>query len=93
MAVRELQAPATSRTRKPKYPFSEKEVEQAVKMLKDGKTPGVGPYEGEDAIRQARTAAQSLSRYVKNIEPDMVLGTKAWEDEDGKCFAVLRVKE
>lgn len=92
MAIRELKAPVSSRTRKPKYPYSEAEVTDAVKMLKAGKTPGVGPYEGDAALREARSAAQSLVRYVKNAEPDLDVGTKAWETEDGEAFAILRVR-
>lgn len=93
MAVRELTAPTRS-TRKPKYPFTKAEVAEAVKMLKAGKTPGVGPYEGDDAIREARSASQSLVRYVNAVEPDLVLGTKAWTDpESGDAFAVIRVKD
>lgn len=92
MAVRELTPPISSRSRKPKYPYSEKEVKEAVTMLKAGKTPGVGPYEGENAIREARSAAQSLVRYVKNVEPDLDVGTKAWEDENGDAFAILRIR-
>lgn len=91
MAVRELTPPVSSRSRKPKYPYSDAEVKEAVKMLKAGKTPGVGPYEGDAALREARSAAQSLVRYVKQAEPDLDVGTKAWENEDG-AFAVLRVR-
>lgn len=92
MAIRELTAPTRS-TRKPKYPFSKDEVAGAVKMLKAGKTPGVGPYEGDNAIREARSAAQSLVRHVQAVEPDLVLGTKAWTDDNGDAFAVVRVKD
>jgi hypothetical protein len=92
MAVRELTAPASSRSRKPKYPFTEKEVKEAVTMLKAGKTPGVGPYEGETALREARSAAQSLVRHVGIAEPDLDVGTKAWEDESGDAYAILRVR-
>jgi hypothetical protein len=92
MAVRELTAPTRS-TRKPKYPFNKDEVASAIKMLKAGKTPGVGPYEGENAIREARSASQSLVRHVNAVEPDLALGTKAWTDEDGDAFAIVRVKD
>ena len=69
MAVRDITAPVTSRSRKPKYPFSDKEVQDAIKMLKGGKTPGVGPYEGENALREARSAGQSLVRHVVTVDP------------------------
>jgi len=91
MAIRELKAPVSSRSRKPKYPYTDAEVADAVKLLKAGKTPGVGPYEGDAALREARSAAQSLVRYVKNVEPDLDVGTKAWENEDG-AFAILRIR-
>ena len=95
MAVRELKAPATSRTRKSKHPFTEKEVQDAAKMLNDGKTPGVGPYEGENAIREARSAAQALTRLVVAADSDLEgqVGTRAWEDEDGEAFAILRIRD
>lgn len=93
MAVRELTAPLSSRSRKPKHPFNEEEVKQSVKMLKDGKTPGVGPFEGDNGLKEARSAAQSLARHIAVVEPDLSLGTRAWEDETGKCFAILRVKD
>lgn len=92
MAIRELTAPTRS-TRKPKYPFTKDEVTSAVKMLKAGKTPGVGPYEGEQAIREARSASQSLVRHIQAVEPDLQLGTKAWTDENGDAFAIVRVKD
>lgn len=92
MAIRELTPPVSNRSRKPKYPFSDKEVKDAVAMLKSGKYPGVGPYEGENALREARSAAQSLIRHVKAAEPDLNIGTRAWEDENGDAFAVLRLK-
>ena len=92
MAIRSLTPPATSRSRKAKYPFSESEVKEAIKMLKDGKTPGVGPYEGETALKEARSASQSLVRHIKNVEPDLEVGTKAWEDGDGEAFAVVKLK-
>jgi hypothetical protein len=92
MAVRELTAPASSRSRKPKYPFTDAEVKSAIKSLKDGKTPGVGPYEGDTALKEARSASQSLVRHVKAVEPDMDVGTKAWEDESGDAFAILRLR-
>lgn len=92
MAIRELNAPTRS-TRKPKYPFTKDEVTAAVKMLKAGKTPGVGPYEGDNAIREARSAAQSLVRHVQSVEPDMPLGTKAWTDENDEAYAIIRVKD
>lgn len=90
MAIRELSAPVTNRRRKPKYPYTEAEVAEAVKMLKAGKTPGVGPYKGDNGIREARSAAQSLIRHVKSAEPDLDIGTRAWTDEKGESFAILR---
>lgn len=93
MAVRELTAPLSSRSRKPKHPFTDAEVKESVKMLEGGKTPGVGPFEGENGLREARSAAQSLGRHIAVIKPDLNIGTRAWEDEDGKCFAILRVKD
>ena len=98
MAVRELKAPATSRSRKSRHPFTEKEVQDAAKMLNDGKTPGVGPYEGEDqekALREARSAAQALTRLVVQADPDLegTVGTRAWCDEDGDAFAILRIRD
>lgn len=93
MAVRELTAPASSRSRRAKYPFDSKEVEQAVKMLKDGKTPGVGPYEGETALREARSAGQSLVRHIVTAQPDLdgKIGTKAWEDDEG-AYCILKIR-
>jgi len=95
MAVRELTAPARGRTRKSKYPFKEAEVKQATEMLKKGKTPGVGPYEGEAALREARSAGQSLVRYVTTAEPDLAgrVGTKAWEDDEGDAYCLLKIKD
>jgi hypothetical protein len=93
MAIRELTAPASSRTRRAKYPFTPTEVKEAVKLLKAGKTPGVGPYEGETALKEARSASQSLVRHVKAVEPDMDVGTKAWEDaESGDAYAILKLR-
>ena len=95
MAVRELKAPATSRSRKGRHPYTEAEVTQATKMLNDGKTPGVGPFEGENAIREARSAAQALVRLVERADTDLEgqVGTRAWEDEDGEAFAILRIRD
>lgn len=92
MAVRELEAPVASRSRKSKYPYTDAEVKAAVKMLESGKTPGIGPYEGEKALREARSAAQALIRLAKQVNPDLDVGTRAWEDDDGDAFAVLRVR-
>lgn len=94
MAIRELNAPTTSRSRKSKYPFDAKEVAQAVKMLGEGKTPGVGPYEGETALREARSAGQSLVRHVTIEQPDLDgrVGTKAWEDADG-AYCILKLRD
>lgn len=89
MAVRELTAPAGGRSRKSKYPFSTKEVDEAVKMLKANKTPGVGPYA---EIREARSAAQSLVRHINAVEKDLTISTRAWEDGD-ECFAILRLRD
>jgi hypothetical protein len=95
MAIRELTKPKRASTRKPKYPFDSKEVEQAVKMLKASKTPGVGPYEGENAIREARSASQSLVRHIVAAEPDLDgrVGTSAWEDENGDAFAIVKLRD
>lgn len=91
MAVRALTAPASARSRRAKYPFTDAEVKEAVKMLKEGKTPGVGPYEGETALREARSAGQSLVRHIVTAQPDLdgQIGTKAWEDEEG-AFCILK---
>lgn len=93
MAVRELTAPARSRTRKAKYPFTDVEVKEAVKLLRAGKTPGVGPYEGDNAIREARSAAQSLVRHIAAAEPDLTVGTRAWETDNGEASAIVVLKD
>ena len=95
MAVREITPPAAGRNRRAKHPFKADEVKEAIKMLKAGKTPGVGPFtgEGDTGIKEARSASQSLVRHVAQVEPDLNVGTRAWEDEDGNCFAVLRIKD
>lgn len=91
MAVKAMTAPLQARTRKAKYPFTEAEVKDAAKLLGEGKTPGVGPYEGEDAIREARSAGQSLIRHVQAQFPDLDdLGTRAWEDDNGDAYAIVR---
>lgn len=97
MAIKAMDAPATNRTRKSKYPYTGKEVEQAVSMLNEGKTPGVGPYASEvegQAIREARSAAQSLIRHIVQANPDFEgrLGSRAWTDDNGDAFAVVRAK-
>lgn len=95
MAVRELTAPPRQRgKRKPKYPFTKAEIDKAIDMLEKGKSPGVGPYEGESAPKEARSAIQSLVRHVKEVKPDMVLGTRAWEDaeNEGDWLALCYVK-
>lgn len=96
MAIRELEAPTTKRMRKPRFPYDEAEVSQAIKSLEKGKTPGVGPIEGDDtdkAVREARSRAMSLIAHVKQVNPKLAdtLGTKAWSDSDG-AFAVVRVR-
>jgi hypothetical protein len=95
MPVRDIKAPLAGRSRKSKYPYTEAEVNQAVKLLNDGKTPGVGPFEGENGLRDARSAAQALVRHVEAADPDLEgeIGTKAWEDDDGDAFAVVRIRE
>ena len=93
MAIREVTPPARGRTRKAKYPFSNAEIESAVKMLKAGKTPGVGPYEGENALREARSAAQSLVRFIGNAEPSLNVGTRAWEDDNGQASGCVILKD
>jgi hypothetical protein len=92
MPIRELTAP-TRNTRKAKYPFNSKEVQDAIKMVKAGKTPGVGPYDGDNAIKEARSASQSLVRHMQAVEPDLSLGTKAWTDDEGDAFAIVRLKD
>lgn len=92
MPIRELTAP-TRNTRKAKYPFSADEVKQAIKMLKSGKTPGVGPYEGDNALKEARSASQSLVRHIQAVEPDLNVGTKAWTDDNGDGLAIVRLKD
>lgn len=93
MAIREITAPVTARSRKSKYPFSEAEVKQASDMLGKGKTPGVGPYEGDTALREARSAGQSLVRHITTAQPDLAgqIGTKAWETDEG-AFCILKLK-
>lgn len=98
MAIKAMEAPAGGRTRRSKYPFTPKEVEEAVKLLNDGKTPGVGPYASEtegQAIREARSAAQSLIRHIVSANPNLdgQLGSRAWEDANGDAFAVVRTKQ
>lgn len=84
--VRELTAPARRRgKRKPKYPFSKAEVAKAKEMLDKGKSPGVGPYEGESASKEARSAIQSLVRHIRDAFPDVgPIGTRAWESEENE---------
>ena len=94
MAIKAMNAPLTSRSRKAKYPYTEAEVKEAAKLLGEGKTPGVGPYEGENALREARSAAQSLIRHVQAKNPELDnLGSRAWEDENGDAFAIVRVRD
>lgn len=94
MAVRSLTAPPSSRSRKSKYPFTAAEVKEAIKMLSDGKTPGVGPYEGDTALREARSAGQSLVRHITTAQPDLEgqIGTKAWEDDEG-AYCILKMRD
>lgn len=92
MAIREMTRPPQARTRKAKYPFSEAEVKQAIQMLKAGKTPGVGPYEGDAAIREARSASQSLVRHINASDPSLKLGTRAWVDGD-EASAIVVLKD
>lgn len=97
MAIKAMTAPLTSRSRKAKYPYTEAEVKEAAKLLVDGKTPGVGPYENEDAdsaLREARSAAQSLIRHVQAKHPELDnLGSRAWCDDNGDAFAIVRVRD
>lgn len=93
MSIKAMSAPLTSRSRKAKYPYTEAEVKEAAKLLTEGKTPGVGPYEGENALREARSAAQSLIRHVQAQHPELDdLGSRAWEDDNGDAFAIVRVR-
>jgi hypothetical protein len=64
-------------------------------MLNEDKTPGVGPFDGENGLRDARSAAQALVRLVGQSDPDLdgSVGTRAWEDEDGDAFAILRIRD
>jgi hypothetical protein len=82
--------PPAGAVRSSKYPFSPKEVEDAVKALDKGETPGIGPYPG---LKEARGAVQTLKRFVTDISQfeNADIGSKAWETEKG-AFAILRVK-
>jgi hypothetical protein len=94
MGIKAMNAPLQSRSRRAKYPYTEAEVKEAAKLLNEGKTPGVGPYEGENALREARSAAQSLIRHVQATNPELDnLGSRAWEDENGDAFAIVRVRD
>lgn len=87
MAVRSLTVPVNRK--RSKFSFSEDELKGAEKILKEGGTPGDGPIEG--GLKTARSTAQALVRELKDRNPDMAIGTQAWEDEQGAHY-VVRVK-
>lgn len=95
MAVREITPPARTRTRESRYKYSDKEVADTVKLIKDGKLAGVGPYSGEGnekrALREARSAAAALARKVKESDSTLDVGTRAWL-EDGEAFGAVRLR-
>lgn len=95
MAIRSMTPPAQTRTRTAKRRYTDKELQQAVKMLENGEQPGSGPYnEGDEdkSLRRARSEAQALVREIKrNVDGDADIGTRAWVEDDGAHFA-LRVK-
>lgn len=94
MAIREVNAPPSTRTRQSKYPFDNTEVTQAIKLVKAGKNAGVGPYDGDNGLKEARSAGQSLVRHIVAQEPDLAgrLSTQAWvnSDGDGECLVKLK---
>jgi hypothetical protein len=90
MEVRQLTPPASVR-RSSKYKFTDKAIENAVKLLDAGESAGIGPC--ADGIKEARSAAQTLKRMITDVSQfeNEDLRTKAWE-EDGKGFAIVQVK-
>lgn len=96
MAVRSLTPPTTRRSRGSRFQFNEKEIADSVKMLQDGKTPGVGPFKNDDedkALREARSQASALQRECQaHLGEDVALGTRAWLGDEG-AFAIVRVKD
>lgn len=95
MSIRELTPPANIRNRKSKYPFTEQEVKQSIVMLKKGTHPGDGPFDGDKALQEARSAAQSLVRHIVAYDPDLAgkLSTKAWLDEKGEGHFLLSLRD
>lgn len=90
MAIRSIEAPA--RSRKSKFSFGTKEVEDAAEILTEGGTPGDGGY---DSLKEARSAAQALKRSVEEVmdfAEGTTVGTQGWEDDKGKGHFILRLK-
>ena len=95
MTIREMSPPAQTRTRTVKRRYNDKELSQAIKMLTDGKNPGVGPFDEGDkdkSLRRARSEAQALVREIKRDNGDLDIGTRAWVVDGEGAFAALRLK-
>lgn len=87
MAIRSIEAPASRRRQSTQF-FTDKEIEQAVKVLEAGGTPGDGPFE---TIKGARREAARLKKELE-ARSELTVGTQAWEDEDGAHY-VVKVRE
>lgn len=89
MGVRNVTAPPT--TRGGRAPFTEKEGKEIIEMLKKGQTPG--PDEAYETQKECRKVLGRWVRYLKEKAPDLNVGTRAWENEDGHYEGLVRVKE
>lgn len=92
MPITPINAPIKGR-RSSKYNFTQEEVTEAIALLDQGENAGIGPYKGEDGIKHARGASQVLKRLVVELSENYEatnLATKAWEDDKGNGWALIR---
>lgn len=90
MGVRSISAPTSTRGRRAVNPLTDAEAKQVIKLLQAGETPG--PDEEFDTEKAARRVIGQWVRQIKELV-DFPVGTRAWQQENDKYVAVLRVKD
>jgi hypothetical protein len=90
MGVKTLkQVPAAARSRRTTPPLNEKDLKAAVDALEAGQFPG--PDQTFESMKAARRTISTWYKQV-NETASFRVGTKVWEGDDGKWYAVLRTR-
>lgn len=87
MGIRSLTPPTSRRGRQAKNLLTDKEREQVIKLLSEGKS--AGPEQSFETEKVARREIGRWYREIKAAAPDLAFGSRCWVNENGEFDITL----